>query len=76
VEWLEQQVELIEQEIERRVAPLEEVIRRLVTIPGIERKTAWTIVAESGPDLRAFPDAERTSGQLERTLSRQPREWR
>lgn len=57
VEWLEGQVETLEQEIERRVAPLEEQILRLVTIPGVERKTAWTIVAEIGVDMNAFPDA-------------------
>ena len=58
VEWLEQQVATLEEEIERRVSPWEEVIQRLVTIPGVERKTAWTILAELGPDLSAFPDAQ------------------
>jgi len=58
VEWLEQQVAVLEEEIERRVTPWEEVIQRLVTIPGIDRKTAWTILAELGPDLSAFPDAQ------------------
>jgi len=57
VEWLEAQVVTLEQEIERRVIPFEEQIQRLVTIPGIERKTAWTIVAEIGVDMSAFPDA-------------------
>jgi transposase len=57
VEWLEAQVVTLEQEIERRIVPFEEQIRRLVTIPGIERKTAWTIVAEIGVDMNAFPDA-------------------
>jgi transposase len=57
VEWLEQQIAVHEQEIERRVAPFEEVIARVGTIPGIDRKTAWTILAELGPDLSAFADA-------------------
>lgn len=57
VEWLETQVEMLEREIERRVAPYEEQIQRLVTIPGIDRKTAWTIMAEIGVDMSAFPDA-------------------
>jgi transposase len=56
VEWLEGQIAVLEQEIERRVASFEEAIRRLTTIPGIERKTAWTIVAEIGADLSAFAD--------------------
>ena len=57
VEWLEQQVAALEQEIERRVASYEEPIRRLLTIPGVDRKTAWTIVAEIGVDMRVFADA-------------------
>jgi len=59
IEFLETQIEALEQEIERRVAAFEEPIRRLLTIPGIDRKTAWTIIAEIGADLSAFPDAKR-----------------
>ena len=29
----------------------------LLMVPGIERKTAWTIMAEIGVDLSVFPDA-------------------
>jgi transposase len=57
VEWLESQAGTLEQEIERRVGRYEGQIRRLLTIPGIERKTAWTIVAEIGLDMSVFPDA-------------------
>jgi transposase len=57
LEWLERQVEVLELEIERRVIPFGEVIARVGTIPGIDRKTAWTIIAELGPDLSAFADA-------------------
>jgi transposase len=55
MEWLETQIAVLEQEIERRVEPFEEAIRRLDTIPGIDRTTAWTIVSEIGADLAAFP---------------------
>ena len=58
MEWLEMQVQVLEQEIERRVAQFDEQIRRLLTIPGIDRKTAWTIVAEIGVEVSAFPDAK------------------
>jgi transposase len=58
VEWLETQVQVLEQEIERRVKQFDKQIGRLVTIPGIDRKTAWTIVAEIGVDLSAFEDAK------------------
>lgn len=58
VEWLEEQIGALEAEIERRVAEYEEAIGRLVTIPGIDRRTAWTIVAELGVDMGVFPDAK------------------
>jgi transposase len=58
VEWLEIQLQLLEQEIERRVAPFEEPMWRVMTIPGIDRKTAWTIIAEIGVDMSAFGDAK------------------
>jgi transposase len=59
LEAIERQVELVEREIERRVAGLEEPMRRLMTIPGIDRKTAWTIVSEIGVDMSVFGDARR-----------------
>ena len=59
VEWLEEQIQRLEQEIERRVACFEEQLQRLLTIPGIDRKTAWTIIAEVGADVSAFADARR-----------------
>jgi transposase len=58
LEWLEAQVERLEREIERRLAGFEEAIQRLLTIPGIDHRTAWTIVAEVGVDLNAFADAQ------------------
>ena len=58
VEWLEAQVLILEKEIERRVTGFEEAIQRLVTIPGIDRTTAWTIVAEIGVELSAFANAK------------------
>jgi len=58
IEFLESQVQTLEQEIERRVSEFEEAVRRLLTIPGIDRKTAWTIIAEIGVDLSAFADTK------------------
>lgn len=57
VEWLEAQIRVLEQEIERRVAGFAEPMCRVLTIPGIDRKTAWTIVAEIGVDMSVFEDA-------------------
>jgi transposase len=40
------------------VEPFAEPIARLITIPGIDRKTAWTIVAELGVDMAVFGDGK------------------
>ena len=58
LEWLEIQVHILEQEIERQVAAFEEPMRRLITIPGIDCTTAWMIVAELGVDMGVFGDAQ------------------
>lgn len=57
VEWLELHIQVLEREIEHRVERFEEPMRRLMTIPGIDRKTVWTIVAEIGVDMSLFDDA-------------------
>jgi transposase len=57
LEWLEIQVEVLEREIERQVASFEEPMRRFMTISGIDRTTAWMIVAELGVDMSVFGDA-------------------
>jgi transposase len=58
LEWLERQIEQMEQEIERQVAVYEEPMRRVMTIPGIDQKTAWMIVAELGVEMSVFGDAK------------------
>lgn len=54
---LEQQVRELEAEIEQRMAGYEELIQRLSTVPGIDRVTAWTVIAEIGDQVSAFTDA-------------------
>ena len=39
------------------MCPHEHQIRRLITIPGVDRLVACTIIAELGHDMRVFPDA-------------------
>jgi transposase len=58
LEWLEIRVAILEQEIERRVVSFEETMQRLMTIPGVDRTTVWTIVAELGVDMSVFGDAQ------------------
>src|SRR5205807_1339156 len=54
---LEAQIARVESGVERRMQPYEEHIRRLLTMPGVDRITSWTILAELGPDMNVFPDA-------------------
>jgi transposase len=53
----EEEVADLTGEIESRAAVWDEIIGRLVEIPGIERVSAWTILAEIGSDMSVFPDA-------------------
>jgi len=55
---LEAQIERVREEIERQTKPQAEQLRRLTTIPGIDQITAWTLLAELGPDMSVFPDAD------------------
>jgi hypothetical protein len=43
--------------IEERAAPYEGVIQRLITIPGLDRISAWSLISEIGVDMEAFGDA-------------------
>jgi transposase len=44
----------IDQEVERRLRPFEETIRRLDGIPGIARRAAEVVLAEIGTDMTRF----------------------
>jgi transposase len=55
--FLEERIARLETEIERRLQTHMQVIERLCTIPGVERITAWTLIAELGLDMSAFADA-------------------
>jgi len=47
----------IEEEIARRMRPFEEEVTRLCTIPGVDRVTAWGLLAEIGLNMKQFPSA-------------------
>lgn len=51
----------LEQEIERRVSPFEEQIKRCEQITGVSRQVVHVLMAEIGTDLARFPDAEHLS---------------
>jgi len=47
----------IEQEIDKRMLPFEDKVTRLCTIPGVDRVTAWGMLAEIGLDMNQFPSS-------------------
>jgi len=57
---LEEEVEEVDAEIFRRMQlpTFQEAFRLVQTIPGVGQLSAATILAETGPDLTAFPTAE------------------
>ena len=57
LEMLEGQIEHLDAEVARRLAPLDETIQRLDAIPGIARRAAEDILAEIGDDMSRFPSA-------------------
>jgi transposase len=57
VDFLDETIATLTEEIDRAVAPFEPMLANLDTIPGVGRKAAITIVAETGADMRRFPTA-------------------
>jgi transposase len=57
VDYLEEAIEAVSQQIDTLIAPFIPVLERLSTIPGVKKRTAEVILAEIGPDMRAFPSA-------------------
>ena len=58
LEWMEAETEAIDRQLTGRMLPYQDPVHRLVTIPGIERIIAWTLISELGPDMSVFKDAK------------------
>jgi transposase len=56
-ERLSNKMTLLEVRIAERMAPYAELVDRLCEIPGVERLTAWTLIAEIGMDMSRFPSS-------------------
>jgi transposase len=59
VDFLDETMATLTQEIDRLVAPFEPMLAQLDTIPGVDRKVAITLVAETGGDMSRFATAGR-----------------
>lgn len=57
IDFLDDTLERITAELDRRLAPFEPMLKVLDTIPGVDRIGAISIVAETGGDMAHFPTA-------------------
>jgi transposase len=48
----------LDEQIAARLAPYDEALERLLSIPGVDRVTAATMIAEIGVDMRLFDGAD------------------
>ena len=55
VDYLDESIGELSAEVERVIAPFSEKVELLDTIPGIDRRTAETLIAEIGVDMSQFP---------------------
>ncbi len=58
VRYLDQQIERLDTEVAKRLAPFAVQLRQLDTIPGVNQSTAENIVAVIGTDMTRFPNAD------------------
>lgn len=58
--FLEAEIQALDTRLQHLGAQHQELanaVERWITVPGVERVAAWTLVAEIGPDMTAFPSA-------------------
>lgn len=57
LDYLDEAIGTLSQELEERLVPFADAVARLDTIPGVDRRTAEVLVAELGVDMSVFPTA-------------------
>jgi transposase len=55
LDFLDEQITLLSEGIEEQLLPFAPAVKLLCTIPGVQQRTAETIIAEIGTDMRRFP---------------------
>jgi transposase len=58
IDYLEESIAELSTVIEEQIAPFTKAVEALCTIPGVQRRTAEVIIAETGGDMSAFPTAK------------------
>lgn len=56
--YLSERIQDVEQRIEEKLEPHREVYELLMTIPGVNKHTAASIIAEIGVDMSLFPNSK------------------
>ena len=59
LDYVERSIEMMDEGIDRLVEPYENHISLLSTIPGVDRRTAITIISEIGTDINQFSNSKR-----------------
>jgi len=57
IDFLDEQITLLSEAIGEKIAPFERAVELLCTIPGVQRRTAEVIIAETGADMSRFSTA-------------------
>lgn len=57
IDFLEETIAMVSEEIDRHLVPFAAAVERLTTIPGWGRRTATTVFVETGGDMSRFPSA-------------------
>jgi transposase len=55
LDFLDEQIQLLSDEIEEQLVPFAKAVELLCTIPGVQRRTAEAVLAEIGVDMSRFP---------------------
>lgn len=55
--FLEETIRSLDQEIDKYLEPYKEEVQLLQSVPGVDKLTAATLLAEMGPDMSQFPTA-------------------
>jgi len=57
LDFLDEQIAMLSDAIEEQLRPFAPAVKLLCTIPGVQQRTAETIIAEIGTDMTRFPSA-------------------
>ncbi len=57
LDWADKRLAGLDERLTDEMAPHENVVKRLCSLPGVNRITAWILIAELGLDMSQFPSA-------------------